>query len=46
MTRHAWRRDAPQALYAVDNHVNSGPYRTIFEIAEVTVNEAAGAVGS
>ncbi|MGI8692058.1 MAG: hypothetical protein ACR2JK_04055, partial [Geodermatophilaceae bacterium] len=30
---------APQALYAVNKHVSFGPYRTTFEIAEVTVNE-------
>ncbi len=30
---------APQALYAVNNHVEFGPYRTTFEIAEVTVDE-------
>lgn len=30
---------APQALYAVNNHVDFGPYRTTFEIAEVTVDE-------
>ena len=30
---------APQALYAVNNHVSFGPYRTTFEIAEVTVAE-------
>jgi len=30
---------APQALYAVNNHVSFGPYRTTFEIAEVTVGE-------
>jgi peptide/nickel transport system substrate-binding protein len=30
---------APQALYAVNNHVGFGPYRTTFEIAEVTVDE-------
>lgn len=30
---------APQALYAVNNHVNFGPYKTTFEIAEVTVDE-------
>jgi peptide/nickel transport system substrate-binding protein len=30
---------APQALYAVNNHVSFGPYRTTFEIAEVTVDE-------
>ena len=30
---------APQALYAVNNHVSLGPYRTTFEIAEVTVDE-------
>ncbi len=29
---------APQALYAVNNHVEFGPYRTTFEIAEVTVD--------
>lgn len=30
---------APQALYAVNNHVEFGPYRTTFEVAEVTVDE-------
>ncbi len=30
---------APQALYAVNNHVSFGPYRTTFELAEVTVDE-------
>ena len=30
---------APQALYAVNNHISFGPYRTTFEIAEVTVDE-------
>ena len=30
---------APQALYAVNRHVSFGPYRTTFEIAEVTVDE-------
>jgi peptide/nickel transport system substrate-binding protein len=30
---------APQALYAVNTHVSFGPYRTTFEIAEVTVDE-------
>jgi hypothetical protein len=30
---------APQALYAVNNHVDFGPYRTTFEVAEVTVDE-------
>lgn len=30
---------APQALYAVNKHVSFGPYRTTFEIAEVTVDE-------
>ncbi len=30
---------APQALYAVNNHVEFGPYRATFEIAEVTVDE-------
>ena len=30
---------APQALYAVNNSVSFGPYRTTFEIAEVTVDE-------
>ncbi len=30
---------APQALYAVNNSVDFGPYRTTFEIAEVTVAE-------
>jgi ABC-type transport system substrate-binding protein len=30
---------APQALYAVNNHVSFGPYRTTFEIAEVRVDE-------
>ncbi|MQA14302.1 MAG: ABC transporter substrate-binding protein [Pseudonocardiaceae bacterium] len=45
---------APQALYAVNNHVSFGPYKTTFEIAEVTVDEghwsrqprAAGAAAS
>ena len=32
---------APQALYAVNNHVSFGPYKTTFEIAEVTVDESA-----
>lgn len=30
---------APQALYAVNNHVSFGPYKTTFEVAEVTVDE-------
>ncbi|GAA1276973.1 hypothetical protein GCM10009609_45080 [Pseudonocardia aurantiaca] len=30
---------APQALYAVNNHISFGPYKTTFEIAEVTVDE-------
>jgi len=30
---------APQALYAVNNHVSFGPYRTTLEVAEVTVDE-------
>jgi len=30
---------APQALYAVNNHVSFGPYRTTFEVAEVTVDD-------
>ena len=30
---------APQALYAVNNHVEFGPYRTTFEVAEVTVDD-------
>ena len=30
---------APRALYAVNNHVGFGPYKTTFEIAEVTVDE-------
>ena len=30
---------APQGLYAVNNHVSFGPYKTTFEIAEVTVDE-------
>ncbi|WP_214366621.1 ABC transporter substrate-binding protein [Pseudonocardia sp. H11422] len=30
---------APQALYAVNSHVDFGPYRTTFEIAEVAVDE-------
>jgi ABC-type transport system substrate-binding protein len=30
---------APQALYAVNKHVSFGPYRTTFEIAEVTVDD-------
>jgi peptide/nickel transport system substrate-binding protein len=30
---------APQALYAVNNHVSFGPYKTTFEIAEVTVDD-------
>jgi ABC-type transport system substrate-binding protein len=29
---------APQALYAVNEHVDFGPYRTTFEIAELTVD--------
>jgi peptide/nickel transport system substrate-binding protein len=41
---------APQALYAVNDHVEFGPYRTTFEIAEVTVDDGhwsrAGGVGS
>jgi ABC-type transport system substrate-binding protein len=30
---------APQALYAVNNHVSFGPYKTTFEIAEVTADD-------
>ena len=30
---------APQALYAVNNHVSFGPYRTTFEVAEVRVDD-------
>src|SRR5260370_42471180 len=30
---------APQALYAVNKHVNFGPYRTTFELAETEVHE-------
>lgn len=30
---------APQALYAVNKHVNFGPYRTTFELAEAEVSE-------
>jgi ABC-type transport system substrate-binding protein len=30
---------APKALYAVNNHVSFGPYKTTFEIAEVSVDE-------
>ena len=30
---------APQALYAVDRHVDFTPYRTSFELAETSVNE-------
>ena len=30
---------APQALYAVNTHVNFGPYRTTFELAETEVDE-------
>jgi peptide/nickel transport system substrate-binding protein len=30
---------APQALYAVNKHVNFGPYRTTFELAETQVDE-------
>jgi peptide/nickel transport system substrate-binding protein len=30
---------APQALYAVNRHVNFGPYRTTFELAEAEVEE-------
>lgn len=30
---------APQALYAVNKHVNFGPYRTTFELAEAEVDE-------
>ena len=30
---------APQALYAVNNSVSFGPYRTTFELAEVTVDD-------
>ncbi|WP_411969445.1 ABC transporter substrate-binding protein [Geodermatophilus sp. YIM 151500] len=30
---------APQALYAVNEHVQFSPYRTTFELAEVTVGE-------
>lgn len=31
---------APQALYAVNEHVSFSPYRTTFELAEVTVDDA------
>jgi peptide/nickel transport system substrate-binding protein len=30
---------APQALYAVNKHVDFGPYRTTFELAETEVDE-------
>ena len=30
---------APQALYAVNEHVSFAPYKTTFELAEVTVDE-------
>src|SRR5207244_4018531 len=30
---------APKALYAVNNHVSFGPYRTTFELAETEVDE-------
>src|SRR5436309_14355904 len=30
---------APQALYAVNKHVNFGPSRTTFELAETEVDE-------
>jgi peptide/nickel transport system substrate-binding protein len=30
---------APQALYAVNEHVPFSPYRTTFELAEVTVDD-------
>ncbi|RBY76079.1 hypothetical protein DQ238_18095 [Geodermatophilus sp. TF02-6] len=30
---------APQALYAVNEHVSFTPYKTTFELAEVTVDE-------
>ena len=30
---------APQALYAVNTHVDFGPYRTTFELAETEVDE-------
>jgi ABC-type transport system substrate-binding protein len=30
---------APQALYAVNKHVNFGPYRTTFELAETEVDQ-------
>jgi peptide/nickel transport system substrate-binding protein len=30
---------APQALYAVNEHVSFSPYKTTFELAEVTVDE-------
>src|SRR5205823_6790779 len=30
---------APKALYAVNKHVNFGPYRTTFELAETEVDE-------
>jgi len=30
---------APQALYAVNKHVNFGPYRTTFELPETEVDE-------
>ncbi len=37
---------APQALYAVNNHVSFGPYRTTFEVAEVTVDEGHWSLNS
>ena len=30
---------APKALYAVSNHVEFGPYRATFELAECEVDE-------
>ena len=37
---------APQALYAVNEHVTFSPYRTTFELAEVTVDERHWSVAS
>ena len=36
---------APQALYAVNEHVTFSPYKTTFELAEVTVDEQHWSVG-
>lgn len=36
---------APQALYAVNEHVSFAPYKTTFELAEVTVGERHWSVG-